>query len=358
MDIQFGPGIQKENSTSSSPRTVTNQPDHNQQFPELIDNRNLLYLPVPLRCGVTAMCRDDVLSTCPMVLDCLNSDIEYVLSILPKSVHALVRRTNVFLNTSFEFGLRDNPTKVNYSTAHHEAGWLIWCLDRVEKTRSIEIYDCFEYFRARTHWNGPGLILHEFCHLIHQFALPNGLDNSNVKRLHKRAKESGIYDLVLRRDWAKRKQDQDLAYATAPFDLAYATVNHKEFFAEMSVSFLANFYHHLDSATMRDGMQYCCPPLYESDKQNSSYTGSISLIRQHCNKFFPFTKGQLMKFDEVSYSGMSMLWDVIEAWVDDESFSYDADSGGNNRNHSVKGAEVEPKYIEFDGYVEDEIVSL
>jgi len=186
--------------------------------------------------------------------------------------------------------------------------------------------------------------------LIHQFALPNGLDNSNVKRLHKRAKECGIYTSVLRRDWAKRNVERDLAYAT---------VNHKEFFAEMSVSYLADFYHHLNSATIGDGMDACCPPLYDSQwlGQDNHTDPNFSTL-PHCNKFFPFTRGQFLNFDKVSYSGVSALWDVIGAWIDDETDAYDADSGLCYQNPTVKShADVKPKLIEFDNYM-DETVSL
>jgi hypothetical protein len=62
----------------------------------------------------------------------------------------------------------------------------------------------------RLHWNGSGLLLHELCHLIHQFALPDGLDNEIVKKLYEEARNSGRYIHTLRRDWAGQEEDYDM----------------------------------------------------------------------------------------------------------------------------------------------------
>ena len=79
-----------------------------------------------------------------------------------------------------------------------------------DKARGIEIYSCFDFERMRLHWNGCGLLLHELCHLIHQFAVPNGLANSKIIDLYHSAKESGLYDEVLRRDWAGLEEETDM----------------------------------------------------------------------------------------------------------------------------------------------------
>jgi hypothetical protein len=65
-------------------------------------------------------------------------------------------------------------------------------LDRPDKAEGIEIYNVFDYRAMRLHWNGCGLILHEFCHLIHQFCL--GLECQLVKDAYVKAKESGLYN--------------------------------------------------------------------------------------------------------------------------------------------------------------------
>jgi len=196
----------------------------------LIDNSVLVYIPMQLKCGVTVQCRPDVLARCPSVLRDLNRDVEGCLEVLPPSVHALVRRTKIWVNTTYYYGHRDKPRNVNHSTAHHHEGWLFWyvdvvdtrflcvlpvrsgyCLislvlstqssrarDKPEKATGIEIYNCFDYQVMRLHWNGCGLLLHEFCHLIHQFTLPNGLENETVIVAFETATKSGLYDNTLR----------------------------------------------------------------------------------------------------------------------------------------------------------------
>lgn len=44
--------------------------------------------------------------------------------------------------------------------------------------------------------------------------------------------------------------------------IAYAMVDFKEFFAEMSVAYLSDSYHHLDNED-KDVMEKCCPPLMD-----------------------------------------------------------------------------------------------
>ena len=56
--------------------------------------------------------------------------------------------------------------------------------------------------------------------------------------------------------------EEDLEETIADSDLAYAMVDKKEFFAEMSVTFLANSYHALDKGNSLC-MDRCCPPILE-----------------------------------------------------------------------------------------------
>jgi hypothetical protein len=70
--------------------------------------------------------------------------------------------------------------------------------DNPQKTGGIEIYNTSEYLKIRTHWNGCGLLLHEICHIIHQFVLKNGLENDQVIAAYNHVVRSGKYDHVLR----------------------------------------------------------------------------------------------------------------------------------------------------------------
>lgn len=130
--------------------------------------------------------------------------------------------------------------------------------------------------------------------------------------------------------------------------MAYAMVNHKEFFAEMSVSFLADAYEELNECC-RDRLNECSPPLLAphvvervcartryypvstefSIQRSWTTTTTESWFRflarksskppsMHCNKFYPFTKGQLRHLDPILYATMVHLWVEIANWVDDE----------------------------------------
>ena len=268
----------------------------------MIDNRRLEYIPVRLACGVSAYCSPGILKNCPMVLRSVQADLAKALQILPVSVHSLVRRTNLWLNwNGYAYGPKAHPTVLRHMTTHHHPAWLVEVAgDMPQKAIGIEIYSCIDYSRMRLHWNGSGLLLHELCHLIHQCCLEDGLQNRTVEALYERADDSGKYERVLRRDWAGKiyntniktnttanataaavalteatknesnddvcnsQQQQYQAATPANFDLAYAMVDKKEFFAEISVAFLCNGYRALDKADSTV-MEACNPPLLHPD---------------------------------------------------------------------------------------------
>jgi hypothetical protein len=177
-------------------------------------------------------------------------------------------------------------------TTHHHPAWLIeWGRDTPQKAMGIEIYSCLDFQKMRLHWNGSGLLLHELCHLIHQCCLEDGLENRTVEALYERADASGRYEKVLRRDWAGRTTTTAAAATTsastsnsgalsasgseaessledlqqpADSDLAYAMVDPKEFFAELSVAYFCNAYRTLDKADPTT-MEASSPPLLHPD---------------------------------------------------------------------------------------------
>lgn len=197
--------------------------------------------------------------------------------------------------------------------------------DRPEKAESIEIYNAAEYQKMRLHYNGSGLILHELCHIIHQKVLPGGLYNDMVIDIHKIAKEGGRYSRVLRRDWALRAVDSDTAYCT---------VNHKEFFAELSVAYLADCYRDLDGSAATVMLE-CSPPfispaVIERIRQKAPETGQTpcsgefkvasrmngTVVVPHCSRFFPFTQGQLLRYDPQVFECFASIWQYVEGWKD------------------------------------------
>jgi hypothetical protein len=92
--------------------------------PLLIDNSSNVYVSFKLNCGVTVCCAPGVQGRCSLALDDLESDLRDCLSLLPKNVHGLVRRTRVWVNESYQYGPISNPLQVHHTTAHHHPGWL------------------------------------------------------------------------------------------------------------------------------------------------------------------------------------------------------------------------------------------
>lgn len=347
--VDFGTETTSVSSAVSPSSRLSVNSFANQLPVQYIDNTQLVYIPITLACGTQVHCAPDVLSACPMVLRSIQTDVTQILKILPWSVHALVKRTPIWINRSYSYGTRDDPRVLRHSTAHHEEGWLVKCArDRPEKARGIEIYSCWDFERMRLHWNGCGLLLHEFCHMIHQFCL--GLDHPAVEQSFQEAFHSGRYEKTLRRDWAGKDEDHDMAYAM---------VDVKEFFAELSVTYWSNGFHPLDKAD-KSIMEACSPPLLEPNvtdrvmqkyglkndgayRTNSDDRCSFLLARKsvprlrmvdpiwqeaaigrgcrdvtHCNKFYPFTRGQLKHHDPKLYAAMRELWNEIAMYDDPE----------------------------------------
>jgi hypothetical protein len=98
-----------------------------------IDNRQNIYIPIPLPCGVTIQvrlssvwCQPSLLVT---VLTTLREDVNNCLNILPPSVHPLICRTRIWVNggdNDYQMGDRNRPQTLRHMTTHHYAGWLDW----------------------------------------------------------------------------------------------------------------------------------------------------------------------------------------------------------------------------------------
>jgi len=290
---------------------------------QMIDNSKLTYIPMHVSCGVTVFCRPDVLTKCRRILDDLDMDLRQCLRILPRSTHGLIRRTNIWVNNTYYYGPSTKPKNVNHSTAHHDKGWLLWARDKIEKAPGIEIYNCFDYRKMRWHWNGSGLLLHELCHIIHQFCL--GLDNESVQEAYQQAKDCGLYDSVMRRDWAGLEVDQDMSYAL---------INQKEFFAELSVAYWSDGYDKVvgknPTSMVESSPPFTCQSVITrldkdeypiADQSSFSKPSFVCWTRNlgippHCNKFYPFTREQFNYLDPTIFRVFEHLWEEIEEWED------------------------------------------
>lgn len=154
--------------------------------------------------------------------------------------------------------------------------------------------------------------------------------------------------LCFRRDWA---------YLPCDRDTAYATINYKEFFAELSVTYLSSGYDHGDNKMILDDnfhllsmnelsppfespevlnrIDQCCSSSNKNEKERenqniiSAFCNDLLIIlrlqswkinKGHCNKFFPFTKKQLKSFDHDTFILIDQIWNEIKEWED--TFAY------------------------------------
>lgn len=293
----------------------------------LIDNSSHRYERLILSTDVEVCYRPE----CPEhIFNILEEDIEGCLAVLPKSVHHLVRRTKIWVNDVYQ--RRHGENFLKHLICHHDDEWLVQNRDNPEKVLGIEIYNSQDYCKMRLHWNGCGLLLHEICHLIHQQTI--GLFHPSVYNAFSQATRSGKFERVPRRDWAGKEKEQDLAYCM---------IDPKEFFAEMSVTLLATGYQDLDWADATGSVRKCSPPIQHPDVLSrlcQSQPESIPLLPPqvvpatkhcnecfpricfhsrksiHCNKFYPFTRGQLYVHHPSTFMALQDIWDEIAKWED------------------------------------------
>jgi len=197
--------------------------------------------------------------------------------------------------------------------------------DIPEKAPGIEIYNIDHYLQARTYYNGYGLLLHEYCHILHQFVLPDGLNNVIVQTLHRKALlYKAQYQSVYRRDWLLCRNFDAGTDAATRKDMAYALINHHEYFAELSVAYLCNGYQHLDClsseqtnvvkcwdlgcwATKTMDIHCWCPPVLPTP----SIQSSAELVNEDTRSEFSKEKGRTRK-------GIHQTWvtDIISYMLD------------------------------------------
>ncbi len=106
----------------------------------------------------------------------------------------------------------------------------------------------------------PALVLHELAHAYHDLFLPEGHGNPQVREAYERARASGRYEQVERRD----------ANGNTRIDRAYALTNPAEYFAETSEAFFST------------------------------------------NDFFPYTRDQLERVDPVACGMLADVWGVAD----------------------------------------------
>ena len=133
---------------------------------------------------------------------------------------------------------------------HPDKGWLVAHDLPAEMEKSVEIGNG-KTFLSWT-YEQPWMVLHELAHAYHDRFLDKGFENKDVKDGYEKAKASGLYDKVVHWDGKEVKH--------------YALTNQMEYFAEST----------------------------------ESYFGT--------NDFYPFVRGELIRYDPATYELMRKIW--------------------------------------------------
>ncbi len=141
-----------------------------------------------------------------------------------------------------------NARKAGAAEFHPSAGWLRKNGYNPEKAGCVEISNVLNFVKWSQ--NQPWMVLHELSHAYH-FLAP-GEDDRRIKAAYRQAMSQHLYDLVEYWTGAKRK--------------AYAAVNFREYFAELSEAYFGR------------------------------------------NDFYPFTRSQLQEYDSEGFRLMQQVW--------------------------------------------------
>ena len=188
----------------------------------------------------------------------------------PHAREGLKKNTPFFINKSQSYGPAVCPVKGRGMCFHPDDSWLEqngMCKDKVE---CIEVYRCQEYETDCDQWGPGGVLLHELCHAYHWKMVPGGYDNSEIKKCYQLAMREGLYNRV------------KVHGSQGPTGRAYACENEMEYFAELSVAFLAG-----------------------QDKD------------VEYNKWQPFNRHELKIFDPRAFKLLQRIWKV-DCSEDDE----------------------------------------
>jgi hypothetical protein len=161
-----------------------------------------------------------------------------------------LREVPLYLSSEYE-GV---PPRAEY---HPDAGWLREHGRDPAMARAVEFTNA-RIFEAET-VRMPNFVLHELAHAYHHRVLPGSFDNAEVRAAFDRAKASGAYDAVERRNGRGKP---------ATTEKAYALTTPQEFFAETTEAFFST------------------------------------------NDFFPFTKDDLRRHDPATTALLASLWGV------------------------------------------------
>ena len=177
----------------------------------------------------------------------LRAQLDEILRVVPAPAVAELQKVPLWFSPEYP----NTPPRAEF---HPDAGWLKENARDPEMAKGVEFTNV-RIFEAETR-RMPNFALHELAHAYHNRSLRMGFTNLEIKNAYDKAKASGSYDRVERKDSEGKSR----------IDRAYAMTTAQEYFAETTEAFFSR------------------------------------------NDFFPFTNEELKKHDPDMFTLLGKLW--------------------------------------------------
>ena len=182
-------------------------------------------------------------------LKLLEAQLEEIVRVVPQRIVVELKKVPLYFSVQY-------PGIGPSAEFHPDAGWLKNNGRDPAMAKGVEFTN-IRVFEADTR-RMPNFVLHELAHAYHNRVLPRGFSNPEIKAAYDKAKSSGKYDSVERRDSEGRKR----------LDRAYAMTSAMEYFSETTEAFFS------------------------------------------VNDFFPYTREELKRHDPEMFALLTKLWEV------------------------------------------------
>ncbi|HUP82332.1 MAG TPA: hypothetical protein VM260_27510 [Pirellula sp.] len=182
-------------------------------------------------------------------VELLEAQLQEIIRVVPGTAVAELKKVPLYFSPEY-------PGKRPAAEFHPGADWLIKNGRDPGMVKAIEFTN-IRIFEAETR-RMPNFALHELAHAFHNLVLTAGFGNAEIIAAFERAKASGIYDKVERRDSEGRIRTER----------AYAMATAMEYFAETTEAYFTR------------------------------------------NDFFPFTNEELQQHDPGMFALLTTLWQV------------------------------------------------
>lgn len=179
-------------------------------------------------------------------LGLLRGHLQEIVRVVPEPALTRLREVPLWFSPAY-------PGVSPRAEYHPDAGWLRAHRRNPALARSVEFTNIPD-FESETR-RMPNFTLHELAHAYHDRVLEGGFGNAALQAAYDRAKASGQYDRVERRD----------AEGRVRLDRAYALTNPMEYFAESTEAYFSQ----------NDFFPFTRPQLHDVDPEMEELLGRL-----------------------------------------------------------------------------------